>query len=112
MAPVRNSASTHAPQGPRAIRVRDVLTQAFAPLKMDIQDESHRHAHHVAMVRGPEAGASETHFRILLVSAAFDGVGRVARHRMVNDALKAEFDTGLHALALTLRTPEEDAKIS
>jgi BolA protein len=45
-----------------------------------------------------------------VVSPAFRGLSRVARSRAVHDALAAEFASGLHALALTLRTPEEAAE--
>ncbi|KAA8389495.1 BolA family transcriptional regulator [Acetobacter tropicalis] len=112
MASRRNSASTSEASGARACRVREALTAAFAPQKLEILDESSRHAHHVAITRGPEAGATETHFRVLLVSRLFEGVSRVNRSRMVHDALGYEFGSGLHALALTLRTPEEDAALS
>ncbi|MBO1324102.1 BolA/IbaG family iron-sulfur metabolism protein [Acetobacter sp. TBRC 12305] len=98
-----------ATQGPeRALRVRRTLEARFKPLRLDIQDESSRHAHHVAMTRGPEAGATETHFRVYMVSDAFAGVNRVTRSRMVHDILADEFASGLHALALTLRTPDEE----
>lgn len=106
------SAKTSAPLGPRAARVQEVLTKTFAPQRLEILDESHRHAHHVSMVRGPDAGASETHFKVQVVSPAFEGVSRVNRSRMVHEVLDAEFKSGLHALALTLRTPEEDAALS
>lgn len=112
MATLRNSDKTPAVLGARATRVQEVLTKTFAPQRLEILDESHRHAHHAPMVRGPEAGASETHFRVQLVSAAFEGVSRVNRSRMVHAALGREFETGLHALALSLRTPEEDAALS
>ena len=52
----------------------------------------------------------ETHYNVLLVSAAFRGMNRVARSRAVHAALAAEFAGGLHALSLTLRTPEEAAQ--
>jgi len=90
----------------RADRIRSTLTQTFAPTILDIQDDSARHAGH--------AGAhphGQTHYSVLIVSAAFDGVSRVARSRAVHSALQSEFgekeDGGLHALALTLRTPAE-----
>jgi BolA protein len=92
----------------RAERIGAALTQAFAPTVIDIQDDSGRHAGH--------AGAraeGETHYSVLLVSRAFQGVNRVARSRAVHSALATEFgpaeEGGLHALALTLRTPEEHA---
>ncbi|KXV73107.1 BolA family transcriptional regulator [Acetobacter cerevisiae] len=108
----RNSASTPEADGIRARRVRDALTAAFKPTRLEILDESSRHAHHVAMTRGPEAGATETHFRVYLVSSLFESVNRVNRSRMVHDALSYEFGSGLHALALTLRTPEEESALA
>ncbi|WP_281701942.1 BolA family protein [Acetobacter malorum] len=108
----RNSASMPEADGIRARRVRGALTAAFKPARLEILDESSRHAHHVAMTRGPEAGATETHFRVYLVSPLFEGVNRVNRSRMVHDALSYEFGSGLHALALTLRTPEEESALA
>lgn len=92
----------------RADRLRTLLTQAFAPSILQIQDDSARHAGHA----GAQAGG-QSHFSVVMVSAAFQGVSRVARSRAVHDALAAEFGPpeqgGMHALALTLRTPEEHA---
>jgi len=88
----------------RSHRMEDVLTRAFAPTLLRVADESARHAGH-----GGARPEGETHYAVLLVSAAFVGQSRVARSRAVHDALAAEFDTGLHALSLTLRTPEEHA---
>jgi BolA protein len=84
------------------------LMQAFAPVVLDIQDDSARHAGH----SGAQPGG-QTHYNVLMVAAAFQGMNRVARARAVHAALDAEFGTpeqgGMHALALTLRTPEEHA---
>jgi stress-induced morphogen len=92
----------------RADRIRDALTQAFAPAILQIQDDSARHAGH----SGAPAGG-QSHYSVLMVSAAFQGISRVARSRLVHEALAAEFGAteqgGMHALALTLRTPEEYA---
>lgn len=82
--------------------LRAKLAAAFAPTRLHITDESHLHAGH--------AGArdeGETHFRVEIVSAAFDGQPRVARQRMVYEILAEELRTRVHALALTTRTPEE-----
>jgi BolA protein len=65
-------------------------------------DESAKHAGHA----GAQPGG-ETHYRLTLVSTAFDGLSRVARQRLVYGALREEFDTGLHALSLDLKTPSE-----
>jgi BolA protein len=88
----------------RAARLETVLREAFSPVALQIVDDSARHAGHA----GAQPGG-ETHFNVLLVSAAFQGVNRVARSRAVHAALEAEFAGGLHALSLTLRTPEEVA---
>ena len=49
----------------------------------------------------------ETHYQVTLVSTAFEGLSRIARQRLVYAALREEFDTGLHALSLDLKTPGE-----
>jgi BolA protein len=85
-------------------RIHDLLEAAFAPVTLEIVDESAKHASHAAR-NGLEAG--ETHYRVLMVSQALAGQSRVARSRAVHDALADEFKSGLHALSLTLRTPEE-----
>ena len=77
----------------------------MAPSLLQIEDDSARHAGHAGARPG-----GETHFNVLIVSEAFAGRARVARHRMVHTALEAEFAAGLHALVLTLRTPEEHAQ--
>ncbi len=85
-----------------------LLTQSFAPSVLRITDDSAHHAGH----SGAQPGG-QSHYSVLLVSAAFQGVNRVARSRAVHTALAAEFGPaeqgGMHALALTLRTPEEQA---
>jgi len=95
----------------RADRIRATLTQAFAPTELAVQDDSARHAGHAGAQEG-----GQSHYSVLLVSAAFQGVSRVARSRAVHAALAAEFGPaeqgGMHALALTLRTPEEQAASS
>ncbi len=86
----------------RADRLRSVLQAAFAPVRLEVVDDSRKHAGHA----GAQPGG-ETHYSVLVVSDRFEGTGRVARHRMVHAVLDAEFAGGLHALALTLRTPSE-----
>jgi stress-induced morphogen len=102
---------TNAPTSSRADRIRTALTQAFAPSMLEIQDDSARHAGHA----GAQPGG-QSHYAVLMVSAAFRGVNRVARSRAVHTALASEFGPaeagGMHALALTLRTPEEQAALS
>jgi BolA family transcriptional regulator, general stress-responsive regulator len=79
-----------------------LLQEQFAPIELALTDESSRHAGHAGA--RPEG---ETHFRLRLVSAAFAGLNRVARQRLVHGALRAEFDAGLHALSLELKAPDE-----
>jgi len=82
--------------------IRQKLTERLAPSRLDIVDESHRHAGH--------AGASpdgETHFAVTIVSAAFTGLNRVARQRLVYQTLADELATRIHALSLTTVAPEE-----
>ncbi len=98
---------THSPLS-RTERLRAALTQAFSPSALHVQDDSAHHAGH----SGAQAGG-ESHYSVLLVSSAFQGMNRVARSRAVHAALVAEFGPaeqgGMHALALTLRTPDEQA---
>lgn len=87
----------------RADRIRDRLQAAFAPLLLDIVDESARHAGHA----GNPDGAGETHYAVTLVSPRFAGMSRLERSRAVHAALAEEFAAGLHALHLVLRAPDE-----
>jgi stress-induced morphogen len=95
--------------GNRADRLRATLTAAFKPELLRVTDDSAHHAGHV----GARGSVGQTHFNVLLVSTAFAGMNRVARSRAVHAALAGEFGAveagGMHALALTLRTPEEHA---
>jgi len=79
------------------------LTERFSPTRLAVIDESHRHAGHAGARPG-----GETHFAVAITSAAFAGLGRVARQRLVYDALKAELAAGVHALSLVTRTPDEE----
>ena len=82
------------------------LEAAFSPERLEVLNESHLHAGHQ-----PEFdGEGETHMRIRIVSAAFAGMSRVARHRAINDVVKAEFDAGLHALAVEAAAPGEPTR--
>lgn len=78
------------------------LTEALAPERLSVVDDSHRHAGHAGS--RPEG---ETHFRVEIVSAAFEGRSRIERHRLVNQVLAAELADRVHALQLATRTPDE-----
>ena len=93
--------------GAVAMAIDSKLRARFAPTRLAIEDESSKHHGHAGWREG-----GETHFKVEIVSAAFDGQSRVARQRLVYQALKAELDAGLHALAITTLTPAEDAKRS
>jgi BolA family transcriptional regulator, general stress-responsive regulator len=84
--------------------IQDTLQAHLAPERLDVVDESHLHAGHSGWREG-----GETHFRLDVVSAAFEGKSRVDRHRLVNGLLDEAFKRGLHALALRARTPAEAA---
>lgn len=85
-------------------RIRNLLTDTFAPTYLEIIDDSHRHSSHAGS--RPEG---ETHFRVILASEHFKGESRVARQRKVYAALQQLLATRVHALQLTLFTPEEYA---
>ena len=89
--------------GAVANAIDNKLRTRFAPLRLTIEDESSKHRGHSGHREG-----GESHFRVEIVSAEFAGKSRVARQRLVYEALKGEFDAGLHALALTTLTPAED----
>jgi BolA protein len=86
----------------RAARMETRLRAQFAPLACVIEDQSGQHAGHAGARPG-----GETHYRLTLVSTAFEGLSRLERQRLVYQALREEFDTGLHALSLDLKTPAE-----
>lgn len=71
------------------------LTDAFAPTALTVTDESHLHEGHMGHRPG-----GETHFRVYIVSDAFEGKSRIDRHRMVNTVLAAELAGSVHALAV------------
>ena len=78
------------------------LTEALSPERLNIVDESHKHAGH--------AGArpsGESHFNVEIVSAAFEGKSRVERQRLVYGALAEEMKSDIHALSLQTLAPSE-----
>ena len=89
--------------------IRQKLTQRFGPTRLDITDDSARHAGHAGHPGGAGQGG-ETHFTVVIVSPAFTGLGRVARQRLVYETLAAELAGGVHALALTTLAPGEKQK--
>lgn len=90
--------------------LRGKLEKAFAPVSLEILDESHRHAGHG---HGHENhgfdGTGETHLRVRIVSETFRGMSRVERHRAINAVAAESLAAGLHALAIDARAPAETA---
>jgi len=84
--------------------IREKLTAAFAPAALEVKNESHLHAGHAGACEG---APGESHFRVRVVSDAFEGMSRVDRQRAVNAALKSELAGPVHALAIAAMTPAE-----
>ena len=82
--------------------IRRKLTERLAPSQLEVVDESHRHAGHAGA--RPEG---ETHFAVTIVAAAFAGLNRVARQRLVYGLLADELSGRVHALSLTTLAPDE-----
>ncbi|HZW15673.1 MAG TPA: BolA family protein [Brevundimonas sp.] len=95
------------PEGPIATIIREKLTAGLAPVRLEIEDDSGRHAghHHEGGVDGRAGG--ESHFNVTVVSAVFEGQGRVQRQRAVNDLLRVELAGPVHALSIRALTPAE-----
>jgi BolA protein len=85
----------------RVERIRAQLLDVLEPELLEIEDESHLHAGH--------AGARDGrgHFRVTVVSEAFTGLPRIARHRLVYEAVEALMETDIHALSIQAFAPGE-----
>ena len=83
-------------------RIEAALRDALAPGTIEVRDVSAAHAGHAG---APDGG--ESHFEVSMVSPAFAGQGRVARHRAVHAALGPEIMGAIHALQLDLKAPGE-----
>ena len=97
-----NAGSTAAGPG-RLERIRSQLAQTLPGAELELIDDSHRHAGH--------AGASDGrgHFRLRIVSGAFDGLRPLQRHQLVYRSLGELMQTDIHALSITALAPEEAA---
>ena len=85
----------------RPERIRELLNAGLEPLECVVEDESHLHAGHAG------AASGGGHYRLKLVSARFEGISKVGRHRLVYDCLREMMQKDIHALAMTLLTPSE-----
>lgn len=79
-------------------RIEEKLRDSLNPSHLEVLDESALHAGHA----GANAQGFGSHFRVRIASPAFAGKNRVARHRLVYDALQNFIDEGLHALAIEI----------
>ena len=91
------------PMGAIFEAIRDKLTAAFQPLRLEIEDDSWRHSGHAGAREG-----GESHFSVVIESEAFRGAGKVARQRMVHRALADELAGPVHALSVRALSPGED----
>ena len=92
-------ATATAADGPIARMLRERITAALLPIHLELENESHRHS---------VAPGSESHFKVFVVSAAFDGVPLIGRHRLVNDAVKgAAAELPVHAMSISAKTPAQ-----
>jgi BolA protein len=82
--------------------ITNKLREAFTPESLDVTDESHLHEGHAGHRPG-----GETHFRVYIVSRAFQGKSRIERHRMINATLAGELAGSVHALAIQAQAPGE-----
>ncbi|KAG7293194.1 hypothetical protein NEMBOFW57_003240 [Staphylotrichum longicolle] len=89
--------------------IKQKITAALQPTTLEIYNDSHLHAHHKPM---QGVTSTETHFRLVITSEAFQKKMQPARHRLVYSLLKDELaqEGGIHALQLRTMTPEEEAK--
>ncbi|MET0273597.1 MAG: BolA family protein [Phenylobacterium sp.] len=82
--------------------IRDKLTTAFQPSRLEIEDDSARHHGHAGARPG-----GESHFNVLIEAVAFEGAAKVARQRMVYHALAEEMKGPIHALSVKALAPGE-----
>ena len=88
--------------GPVEQEIRTLLQAAFAPVRLEVTNDSARHHGHAG-----DDGSGESHFTVEIESAAFAGVSRLQRQRMVNAALGDIPGQRVHALAIRAKAPGE-----
>ncbi|CEL95392.1 unnamed protein product [Vitrella brassicaformis CCMP3155] len=93
-----------ATKGPIYEAIERKLTEKLTPTKLEIVDESHLHAGHAAM-KGLDR-KQETHFKVMVESAAFANVPMIKRHRLIYEILDDEIKAGVHALSISAKPPD------
>jgi BolA family transcriptional regulator, general stress-responsive regulator len=88
--------------GPLAHEIEQLLVSAFAPTRLEVINDSARHHGHAG-----DDGSGESHFTVEIESAAFSGVSRLQRQRMVNAALGDIPGKRVHALAIKAKAPDD-----
>ena len=83
--------------------IQNKLTEAFSPTRLEIEDDSARHAGHAGT-----SASGESHFNVVIQAQAFEGAPKVARQRMVYRTLAEELAGPLHALSVKALAPGED----
>jgi BolA protein len=91
---------TDAATAPVAAQITARLTDALAPSRLEVINDSHHHAGHLG-----DDGTGESHFTVIVESRAFAGLSRVQRQRLVNKALGDLLETRIHALAIRASAP-------
>lgn len=84
-------------------QIESILRNAFAPISLEVIDDSEKHHNHAEARLRPQAG----HFKVIMTSALFDGLNAVKRHRLVYEKLAPLMDSHIHALSLNLYGSDE-----
>jgi len=94
----RSLSTTTSTAGPVSLSITEKLTAAFAPIHLEVRNESHMHN---------VPTNSETHFKVIIISTQFQNKTPIAKHRLVNNVLKQELDGPVHALSIVAMTPDK-----
>lgn len=85
--------------------IKAKIEASLSSTYVEVINESHKHAGHMG-----DDGSGETHFRLMVVSSAFENKNRIERHRTIHAILENELQNKIHALALKTYTPDEVKK--
>lgn len=86
-------------------RIKALLSEKLAPVRLEVTNQSHLHAGHAG-----DDGSGESHFRVMVVSTAFENKGKIERHRMVFEVLSQPLKS-IHALEIKAFAPSEQISI-